>query len=48
MLFFAGNKIIVTNGFVKKQDKLPIEEKERALRCKEEYEMRVKVGIYYD
>ncbi len=46
--FYSGSKIIVTNGFVKKQDKLPREEKERALLYKREYEIRVKKGIYYD
>ncbi len=46
--FYSGGKIIVTNGFVKKQDKLPREEKERALIYKKEYEMRVKQGTYYD
>lgn len=46
--FYSGGKIIVTNGFVKKQDKLPREEKERALLHKKAYEIRVKKGIYYD
>jgi hypothetical protein len=46
--FYAGRKIIVTNGFVKKQNKLPREEKERALLYKNEYEVRAKNGVYYD
>ncbi len=46
--FYAGNKIIITNAFVKKQDKLPPQEKEKALRCKKDYEIRVKKGVYYD
>ena len=46
--FFVGKKILVTNGFVKKQDKLPANEKKRALRYKSDYEVRVKQGTYYD
>ena len=45
--FFKGKKIIVTNAFAKKQDKLPINEKERALRHKTDYEHRVKMRSYY-
>lgn len=45
--FFRGKKIIVTNAFRKTQDKLPQQEKNRALKCKEDYEMRVKRGTYY-
>lgn len=46
--FFKGKKIIVTNAFKKKQDKLPKQEKLRALACKADYEARVKEGIYYE
>ncbi len=46
--FFEGQKIIITNGFYKKTDKLPQNEKERALKIKSDYEMRVKRGNYYD
>lgn len=46
--FFEGQKIIVTNGFHKKTDKLPKNEKERALRFKNDYEARVKRGDYYE
>jgi len=46
--FFEGQKIIVTNGFHKKTDKLPKNEKERALRLKNDYEARVKRGDYYE
>ena len=46
--FYVGNRIIVTSAFVKKQDKLPINEKERALRCMKDYEARVKAGTYYE
>lgn len=46
--FFTGQKIVVTNAFHKKTDKLPIREKERALKIKESYELRVKTGDYYE
>lgn len=46
--FFAGKKIIVTNAFHKKTDKLPMNEKRKALMVKENYEARVKRGDYYD
>jgi hypothetical protein len=45
--FFKDKKIIVTNAFEKKQDKLPTQEKERALRYKSDYELRVKKRNYY-
>ena len=35
--FVVGKKIIVTNGFCKKTDKLPDSEKELALRCRNNY-----------
>ena len=46
--FFVGKKIIVTNGFVKKKDDLPPEEKKRALRCQKDYEDRFNAGKYYE
>ena len=46
--FFEGKKIIVTNGFEKKQDKLPLTEKRRALNFKLDYEKRCKEGNYYE
>lgn len=45
--FFSGRKIIVTNAFEKKSDKLPVGEKERALQAKSDYTERVKRGTYY-
>lgn len=36
--FFSGKKIIICNAFEKKQDKLPAEEKRRALSYKKEYQ----------
>ncbi|MFA6527718.1 MAG: type II toxin-antitoxin system RelE/ParE family toxin [Candidatus Babeliales bacterium] len=46
--FFTGSKIIVTNAFEKKQQKLPSREKDKALNCRQDYETRVKKGIYYE
>lgn len=46
--FFTGHKIIITNAFQKKTDKLPPMEKERALKSKTDYEARIKRGDYYD
>ena len=39
--FFEGNKVIITNGFIKKQQKLPKLEKDRALRLRDDYQHRV-------
>lgn len=46
--FVQGKKIIVTNAFWKKQDKLPEGEKNRALKFMESYLKRVKEGTYYE
>lgn len=46
--FFRGKKIIVTNGFTKKAQKLPIMEKELALKAYQSYEKRIKAGDYYE
>lgn len=46
--FFTGHKIIITNAFQKKTDKLPTNEKERALKIKNDYEIRIKRGDYYE
>lgn len=46
--FVEGKKIIVTNAFWKKQDKLPSGEKDRALNCMKSYKERVKEGTYYE
>ncbi|BDA80193.1 hypothetical protein LPTSP3_g31230 [Leptospira kobayashii] len=45
--FVKGKKIIVTNAFHKKTDKLPKNEKERALKRREDYEKRTKKDSYY-
>lgn len=36
--FFTGQKIVVTGGFIKKSQKTPRREIERALRCKMDWE----------
>ena len=46
--FYQGNKVIVTNAFEKKADKLPQGEKEKALKLKDDYTKRCKGGSYYD
>jgi len=46
--FFEGHKIIVTNAFVKKQQKLPSNEKVKALKIRDDYIKRVKEDKYYD
>jgi phage-related protein len=46
--FFTARKIIVTNAFHKKTDKLPTNEKKRALNIKDDYEVRIKRGDYYE
>jgi phage-related protein len=45
--FNVGKLIIITNAFVKKSDKLPKEEKLRALKNMMEYKRRVENGTYY-
>jgi len=46
--FFEGQKIIITNGFYKNTQKLPKNEKTKALDIKKDYELRIKEGNYYD
>jgi phage-related protein len=46
--FFTGKKVIVTNAFCKKQQKLPFNEKEKALKYKSDFENRIKDGDYYE
>ena len=41
--FYVGNKIILTNGFIKKTQKTPIKEIEKALSYKKDYQRRNKV-----
>jgi phage-related protein len=46
--FYVGSKIIVTNAFEKKQDKLPAGEKAKALKSRSDYVKRVLGKDYYD
>ncbi len=46
--FFTGKKIIITNAFVKKTNKLPETEKRKALECRNSYKQRIQKGIYYE
>ncbi len=46
--FVKGNKIIVANGFQKNTQKLPRQEKERAIRYRSDYYKRIKEGKYYE
>jgi hypothetical protein len=46
--FQQGRKVIITNAFCKKQQKLPPKEKQRALERTKDYEQRVSLGKYYD
>jgi phage-related protein len=46
--FIKGKKIIITNAFQKKQQKLPKSEKDRALRAMEDYQKRVEEDRYYE
>ncbi|PJZ51556.1 type II toxin-antitoxin system RelE/ParE family toxin [Leptospira adleri] len=49
LCFFAvGKKIIVTNGFPKRQDKLPANEKDRAKALRKDYLERIDAGTYYE
>jgi hypothetical protein len=40
--------VVITNAFHKKGDKLPREEKQRAVRAKKDFEQRIKKGEYYE
>jgi len=41
-------KIIITNSFYKKQDKLPTTEKKRAIKTMKDYIKSMKAGEYYE
>jgi phage-related protein len=45
--FQKGKKIIVTSAFHKKTQKLPRDEKDRAVNCREDYNKRLEKGDYY-
>ncbi len=46
--FYVGKKVVVTNAFRKKSQKLPKKEKYLALQRMSNYDSRVKSGDYYD
>jgi len=46
--FVKDKKIIIANGFKKKSQKLPEEEKNRAIKCKNDYFNRLEKGTYYE
>ena len=48
MFFFEKKKIIVTNAFQKKKMKLPRNEKQRALKHKNDYIKRTNEVNYYE
>jgi len=45
--FFEGNKIIITNGYMKKSQKVSKKDLERAKDMKDDYVFRVRGGTYY-
>jgi len=45
--FTIGKKIIITNAFVNKSDKLPSSEKDIAIRCMDNYLFRIQEDTYY-
>ena|SRR5215203_6664427 len=45
--FYSGKKIILSNAFEKKQDKLSPTEKKKALAHQKDYKVRVEQGAYY-
>lgn len=46
--FYTGKKIVITNGFRKKSQKLPEKEKNLALQRMNSYDSRVDSGDYYE
>jgi hypothetical protein len=46
--FYEGAKVIITNAYEKKTDKMPAREKEKALRAKEDYTKRQIKRTYYE
>lgn len=46
--FVKGGKIIVTNAYTKKSQKMSVKEKEKALAAQKNYIKRVSEGIYYE
>ncbi len=46
--FFDGARVIVTNAYTKKSAKMPSREKQKALKAKQDYIIRVKWETYYE
>lgn len=46
--FYEDNKIIITNAFTKKAQKLRKQDKQRAINARTDYIKRVKEGVYYE
>lgn len=46
--FVEGGKIIITNAFVKKGQKLLKQEKDLAIAARTDYQQRVQEGLYYE
>ena len=46
--FFEGSKIIMTNAYEKKRQKMPQKEKVKALNARKNYTKRCSEGIYYE
>ncbi len=46
--FFEGSKVIITNAYAKKSSKMPANEKQRAMKCREDYKVRCGKNAYYD
>jgi hypothetical protein len=45
--FVKDKKIIIANGFHKKSQKLPVDEKNKAIKYKTDYFKRIDEGTYY-
>jgi hypothetical protein len=46
--FYEGGKIIITNAYIKKSNKVSKKDLGKAITMKKEYFARVKGGIYYE
>jgi len=46
--FYKGRKIIITNAYMKKSQKVDRKELQKAINIKKDYDRRVREGIYYE
>jgi len=46
--FYEGGKIIITNGYMKKSQKVSARDLEKARNMKKDYIARVRGGVYYE